>query len=207
MSNDPLLDFQGISPEDERRLRAQCLEGLRSDESRRIFDAAQSVRWFRGDDELLEALLELLEAPEPARRALALDGLANLEHPAAAGPLTGHVRAVHRTPEESAHAVYVLGRVGDAGVVPFLERLAWDPTTYDMEIRSRAIEALLSLAQRGHEAAATLLETANASEELAEELKELAAAALRELATGDWDHRGFATLEAELPPPEDPDPS
>jgi len=205
-SQDPLVDFEGISGDDERELRAACLSGLSSNDPRKIFDSVQSIRWFRDDDGVLEALLDLLGSPEEALRALAMDGLANLGHGDAVGPLIAHLSRGIASPEEAAHGMGVIGQIGSGGALAFLEQIVWAGNAQDVDVRSRALEAILSIAGRGHDAALPLLEAAHASEELEAPIKEAAGFALRELGTADWDDRGFATLEARVAPKTDPEP-
>lgn len=204
-SQDPLLDFEDISSEDERDLRAACLSGLSSNDPRQVFDAVQSVRWFREDDGLLEKLLNLLESPEAALRALAMDGLASLAHGDAVGPLITHLSRGIASPEEAAHGISVIGQIGEGGALTFLEQIVWAGNAQDVDVRCRALEAILSIAARGHDAGVPLLEAAHQSEELDAPIREAASFALRELGTTDWEERGFATLEAKIQPEAEPE--
>lgn len=194
------LDFRPISESEERELHTQCIASLRSGDPRRVFDAVQALQWFPSDDQLLDVLLEMLEAPETVFRGLALEGLAALDHAGSADCLAAFVERHRRDEDEAARAVAVLGGVGSAANVAFLELVIWDPATYGEEVRERAVEALLTLATRGFEEARRLLEVANQSQELDEAITASARAALRELGKSDWGDQGFATIDATLEP-------
>ncbi len=193
------IDFRSISKEDESQLRAACVEGLRSGDARRVFDAVQAIKWFRRDDDLLEVLMELLESPSKAMRGMALEGLGNLDHEGALGSLTLFVESRHDA-DEAAAAITAIGRVGNEATVLFLERVIWDEASFAMEVRERAVEALSDLASRKIETAVRVLEAAYASEELEPTLVDAGRAALRALGADEWDDRGFMTIDAELEP-------
>ncbi|MAE71322.1 MAG: hypothetical protein CME06_12755 [Gemmatimonadetes bacterium] len=192
------IEFRRISTEDESKLRAQCIEGLGADQPRTVFDAVQAIPWFRGDDEVLDALVGLLDSPSQAMRGLALEGLGKLEHSGALGPLTTFVETHRLDLDEAAAAVAVIGHVGNEAMVLFLERVIWDGASFALEIRERAVEALLELAARPIESAAALLEAVHMSEELEKALVEAGRAARRALNVGEWEEKGFATIDAEL---------
>lgn len=198
MADNPILDFHDISPDHEHELRIQCLEGLKSQDVRRAFDAIQAVKWFHADDELLEALLELLDSSAAAMRALALDGLCHLQHPKAVGALVQHVHEYRQDEAESAHAMGALGQLATEGTLSFFERVIWEADIYPMDVRMRAVEALLQLCQRKVEPAGPMLLTVQASDALEPDLRETATAALKELHSGEWDRLGFATIEGEF---------
>ena len=194
------IDFEPISASLQTELHAECLRSLRSSDPQRIFNAVQALRWFPGDDLLLEALSNLLQASTPVLRGLGLEGLGALEHTESTGAIIEHIERHRHDTVEAARAISVLGATGSETSIPFLERVIWDDSSFATEAKEHAIEALLALAAAGLEGARHLLETAHVSTDLDEALVVAARAALRELGQRDWDDKGFATIDATMEP-------
>lgn len=200
------FDFKPLEQDKQdeivERLRKQ-LEGADLDAVRR---AVLGLGWLENGMEFVDPLLKLAAGDNPELAEIALEGLARIGSPASEQPLARLVLELFRNNDKRFHGVRAevirtLGKVGGKGSPLFLAELIRNPAPGNALDKEAAVEALVSLADRGVQGIPVLIEELTGK--AGGDLKLALEAAGRELNYQDWENKGYLTIEADLEQPED----
>ena len=195
------FDFKPMEKEKQVEIAGRILEQLESGDPEAVRRAVLGLGWLDSGEELLEPLLKLAAGDNPEIAATALDGIAGTGSGKAEEPLARLVLELFRRDDQSfrpvrAGAIRSLGKVGGGESSKFLAELINKPAPATLADKEAAVEALVSLADRGVDGVTKLLEQLR--KDAGGGLDEAIEAACRELNLQDWEDKGFLTIEAKL---------
>jgi HEAT repeat protein len=200
---DPMepFDFKPLEQDKQDEIIERLRKQLEGEDIEAVRRAVLGLGWIDGGVEFVEPLLKLAAGDNTELAQVALEGLGRIGSPAAEQPIARLVLELYKRNEEKfsgvrAEAIRVLGKVGAQDSPRFLAELVRNPAPGTPSDREAAVEALVSLADRGVKGIAELI--AELVESAEGELKEALQAAGRELSIQDWEDKGFLTIEADL---------
>lgn len=195
------FDFKPLEQDKQDEIVERLEAQLAGSDPEAVRRAVLSLGWLESGEEFVEPLLKLAASDKAELAKIALEGLARIGSTRAAEPLARLVLELirHSRPghdEVRAEAIRCLGKVGDEQCTRFLEELIANPTPASDGDREAAVEALVSLADRGVDGVADIIR--KLGDKAAGELAKSLQAALCELNVRQWDKEGYITIEAEL---------
>ncbi len=195
------FDFKPLERDKQDEIVKMIEAQLADGDPEAVRRAVLGLDWLESGEEFVEPLLGLAASDNAELAKLALEGLARIGSPRAEQPLARLVLELisHRRPghdEVRAEAIRCLGKVGGRQCPRFLEELIVNPAPASDEDREAAVEALVSLADRGVEGVVDVIR--KLGDKAAGELAKSLQAALCELNVRQWGEQGYITIEAEL---------
>ncbi len=195
------FDFKPLERDKQDEIVQRIEAQLAGDDPEAVRRAVLGLDWLESGEEFVEPLLRLAASDNAELAKIALEGLARIGSTRAEQPLArlvleliSHSRPGHD--EVRAEAIRCLGKVGGRQCPRFLEELIANPAPASDGDREAAVEALVSLADRGVEGVADIIR--KLGDKAAAELAKSLQAALCELNIRQWDEKGYITIEAEL---------
>ncbi len=195
------FDFKPLEQDKQDELVQKIEEQLAASDPEAVRRAVLGLDWLESGEDFVEPLLKLAASDNPLLVKIALEGLARIGSTRAEKPLAGLVLEQFRSAraghdEVRAEAIRCLGKVGSKQCSQFLEELVVNPAPANEMDREAAVEALVSLADRGEEGVLDIIK--KLSGKVTGTLADSLSAALRELNVRQWDEDGYVTIEAEL---------
>ncbi len=196
------FDFKPLEQDKQDEIVERIEAQLAGSDPESVRRAVLGLGWLESGEDFVEPLLKLAGSDMAELAQLALEGLARVGGAKAEEPLARLVLEQFRSPkpghdEVRAEAIRCMGKVGGKNSVLFLEQLIANPAPANEMDKEAAVEAFVSLADKGVDGVADILKELT-EKAAAGPLEESLQAALRELNVRQWDDKGYITIEAEV---------
>jgi len=196
------FDFKPLEQDKQDEIVERIEAQLAGSDPESVRRAVLGLGWLESGEDFVEPLLKLAGSNMAELAQISLEGLARIGSARAEEPLARLVLDQFRNPkpghmEVRAEAIRCLGKVGGKNSILFLKELIANPAPANEMDKEAAVEAMVSLADKGVDGVADILKELTgkvASGPLEESLQ----AALRELNVRQWDKKGYITIEAEI---------